>query len=70
MNISRPVRFQEHFRVQMAELRKQTANWNGSTITAYRGNTTGIRARKLLRRLAREAARQMMRKESQEAIGG
>lgn len=69
MKISRQVRFQQHFAGQMAELRKQTAKWSGDTITAYKGNTTGERARKLLRRLAREAARQIMRKEAANAAG-
>jgi hypothetical protein len=67
MKISDQQRFQECVRQQMAELRKQTANWNGTSITAYRGNPTGIRSRKLLRKLAREAARQIMAKEKQDA---
>lgn len=62
MTVSRQVKFQEFYRHQLGEIRKQVAVYgDDGNIRAYKGNTTDMRARKRIRALAREVARLAMK---------
>lgn len=64
MELSRPQRFRNHFERAILEIRREVANFDGVTIKAYRGNTSGERSRKQVRKFAKEAARGEMRREA------
>jgi hypothetical protein len=56
------VKFQQFYKHQLGEIRKQVAVYgDDGHITAYKGNTTDMRARKRIRALAREVARLAMK---------
>jgi hypothetical protein len=64
MELSRPQRFRNHFERAILEIRREVATFDGETILGYRGNTTGERSRKQVRKFAKEAARGAMRREA------
>lgn len=66
--LSRQQRFQIHYKQQYRMIIGEVGivNSKGTDVPtiAYKGNTTGDRSRKLMRKYAREAARQAMRAEN------
>lgn len=61
MKVSRQQRFQTFYKHQLAEIQSQVATYKDGYITGYKGNETGMRARKRIRALAREVARLAMK---------
>lgn len=61
MAVSRQVKFQSFYKLQLEEIRKQVAVYKNGYLTVYKGNDSGVRARKRIRALAREVARLAMK---------